>query len=68
MQLGPGIVPPADDADDANGACVRCVFGFAFEKRAREVETNGHPWIAVETADGTSDENTWRDLGLHSGA
>jgi len=47
-------------------ACVRCVFGFAFKKRA--VETNGHPWIAVETADGTSDENTWKDLGLHSGA
>jgi len=47
-------------------ACVRCVFGFAFKKRA--VETNGHAWIAVETADGTSDENTWKDLGLHSGA
>lgn len=37
-------------------------------KSARAVETNGHPWIAVENADETSDENTWKDLGLHSNA
>ena len=48
-------------------ACGVCL-DSRLKSAAREVETNGHPWIAVETADGTSDENTWRDLGLHSGA
>lgn len=61
------MVPPTDDADDANGAWISTRAKRARARAFKYASTHRRCFfIVTDTADGASDENTWKDLGLHN--